>query len=270
MTDKVSTEGMLTLNQMEEPKSPIGVYILPCGYLDAETNELVTEVEVKEITGHEEDMLASTQVPNHRKLTSLIAGCVTRLGSITDRAKLVKVADELLIGDRVFLLFAIRRVSLGDELPVRETCPECKRKHLYVVDLSDLDMKAMPEPTKRVYDFSLPTGKKVRFRVSNGKDEERVAKIMKKQRDDALSAMILMRLELLGDEAPTLDTIKALSMRDRHALRDEFNRVEGGVDTSMDFTCPNPECEHEWSKDLDLGAAGFFFPSEVSKISNTK
>ena len=266
MTDKLGTEVMLGLNQMEEPKSSIGVFTLPCGYLVPETNELITEVEVREITGREEDMLASKQIPNETKMTALIAGCIVRLGTITERAKLVAIADDLLLGDRVFLLFAIRRVSLGNELSVRETCPECKKKHLYVVDLEEeLAIKPMPDPRTRVYDYVLPTGRTVRFRVSNGRDEQRVARIMKKQRNDTLSAMILMRVELLDGEAPTLDKIKALSMRDRHALRTEFNRVEGGVDTALDFTCPDPECEHEWSKDLDLGTAGFFFPSEESK-----
>jgi hypothetical protein len=264
MTDKLGTEVMLGLNQMEEPKSSIGVFTLPCGYLVPETNELITEVEVREITGREEDMLASTQIPNEGKLTLLIAGCVVRLGAITEKAKLAAIADELLLGDRVFLLFAIRRVSLGNELSVREVCPECKKKHLYVVDLAEeLTVKPMPDPMTRVYDYTLLTDKKVRFRVSSGKDERRVARIMKKQRDDALSAMILMRLELLDGEVPTLEKIKSLTMRERHELRDAFNRVEGGVDTALDFTCS--ECEHEWSKDLDLSAAGFFFPSEESK-----
>jgi hypothetical protein len=257
----MSIETTHTVNQMETPHSSVGVFELPCGYLD-ENGELHRDVKVREISGHEEDMLASKKTANNKKLNTLLAACVERVGSVDSRGKLAKVIKDLTMGDRVFLLFAIRRVTLGDELPVREVCPACKTKSLFMVDLGEeLEIKVMPAPMKRIYDVTTPSGKEVRFRVSTGHDEERVAKIQGGKSKDSASQSLLMRLELLDGEPPDLKSVKGLSMRDRHFLRAEFEKVEGGVDTSIEFTCT--DCGHEWEKDLNIGARDFFFPSET-------
>jgi hypothetical protein len=257
-----AAEQIHTINQMETPKSSLGVFELPCGYLDPETKELVTEVQVREITGNEEDMLASNKVPPGQKISSLLSGCVVRVGEVTDRGKLSRMVQQLPMGDRVYLIFCIRRVTLGDELPVREACPECKVKSLFMVDLGmDLEIKKMEDPTQRVFDFTLPSGPEVRLRVSTGADEERMAKLARQNRMDSISQAILMRLELLGGEKPTLPMVKNLGMRDRNFIREKFQEVEGGVDTGLDFVCPS--CGNEWRKELDLSASGFFFPGGV-------
>lgn len=254
-------ERIHTLTQMETPKSVAGVFELPCGFYDEGTKTVFREVQVREITGHEEDMLSSSQIPSPQKITSLLTGCVVRIGPETDRSRIGRMIMEMTVGDRVFLIFAIRRVTLGDELPVRESCPACKTTTLFMVDLAkDMQSRAMPDPTKRVFDVTLPSGVPARFRVSTGEDEVRLAKLVKrnKQAPDALSQSILMRLELLGDEKPTLEMVKSLGMRDRNFLRDQFQEVEGGVDTTLELECPS--CGYEWEKDLDLSTASFFFP----------
>jgi hypothetical protein len=259
----MSAEQAVTTQQLEVPSSSVGVFTLPCGWYNATTKELLTEVQVREITGNEEDMLASTQVPAYRKVTALLAGCLVRLGSVTDRGKLTTMVDELPQGDRMFLLFAIRRTTLGDEMPLREACPECGEKSLFMLDLSELKTKEMPDPLKRVYDVALPSGIAARFRVSTGNDEIRVAKTIKKDREDALSQALLQRLELLNGQPPSLQSVKDLSLRDRLTLRDRFQEVEGGVDTALDLECPL--CGHEWQEEMDLSNRNFFFPSERQK-----
>jgi len=252
-----------TVNQMETPHSSVGAFQLPCGYLDPDTRELYREVKVREISGHEEDMMSSKKTPNAQKLNNLLLACVVQIGPI-EGAKLSRVLKALPIGDRIFLLFAIRRVTLGDELPVTETCPSCGTKSLFMVDLGEeLVVKEMPSPMKWVYDDVLPRSQMaVRFRVSTGADEATVVKLNNGKRSDARSQAIMMRLDLLGEEPPTLKGVQGLSLVDRNYLRDRFNEVEGGVDTSIDFECS--ECGHEWQKDLDIGARDFFFPSGMS------
>ena len=254
---------MMTASQMEDPKAPIGAFQLPCGYIDPATNEVFTDVEVRELTGVEEDIMASRQVPSDRKLSMLLAGCTQRIGTITDRAKINRIIDDLMIGDRVFLLFAIRRVTLGDEMPLRQTCPACRVSSLYVIDLSTLTIKQMPDSRKRVHDVTLPSGQTARFRVSVGHDEQTSAKLARQKDTDGNSRAIMMRLELLGDEPPTLDAVKHMSFRDRAYLREQFDAVEGGVDTGLDFECP--ACKHEWKEELSLGASSFFSLSEAQK-----
>jgi len=254
-------EHVHTVNQMETAKSTEGIFELPCGYLDVNTQEVIKDVQIREITGREEDMLASSRLSSTQKISSLLTGCVVRIGVVTDKGHITRIVQNLTVGDRFFLIFAIRRVTLGDDFPVRERCPECGVKTLFMVDLGeDLTVRSMPDPSRRLYDVVLPSsGVLARFKVSTGMDEERLAKIRKHNKNmDALSQGILMRLELLGDEKPTLRMVQDLGMRDRHYLREQFQSVEGGVDTTLELECPS--CGNEWEKELDLGGTGFFFP----------
>ena len=254
-------EALLT-QQMDTPKPPIGIFKLPCGYLDVDTNELHDEIEVREITGHEEDMLASKQVKGEDKYSTLLSACITRIGTLTDKAKIKRAVMDLTTGDRMFAMFAIRRVTLGDETPIREVCQnkECKVSTLFVIDLNDLTVDYMEEPRKRVYDMKLPSGMAVRFRISTGHDEQTRTQVKARNKNDLASMVLMMRIEMLGDEPPTLATVKALSLRDRHALRKEMERVEGGVDLELEMECP--VCGHEWKQDLAVGMS-FLFPSET-------
>jgi hypothetical protein len=250
-------EQIHTLNQMETAKGSLGVFQLPCGYLDPQTQELITEVQVREITGVEEDMLASKQVPSEQKMSLLLTKCVVRFGTVGDRSRIQQMVLDLVTGDRVFLIFAIRRVTLGDELPVREACPSCGVRSLFIVDLAnDLNVKTMPDPMKRIFDVTLPSGRTARFRVATGADEINASKIMKRHNEDAMSQALLMRLELVDGEKPSVNDVRALGMRDRNFLREQFQEVEGGVDTTLDLTCP--ACGDEWEKDLDLRGTSFF------------
>ena len=90
----------------------------------------------------------------------------------------------------------------------------------------------------------------------------------KKDKRNQLSIMILMRLEAVDDEPPTLGLVKALSMRDRNFVRDFQEEVEGGVDTTVEMECPF--CRHEFDRQLDVNQPGFFSPSAVLKRSKKR
>jgi hypothetical protein len=261
----MSTEQMLMMNELEQPKSTQSFLELPCGYIDDE-DVLHREIEISELTGEEEDMLASRTVPANKKMSILIGRCVTRIGDITDKGKIAMIANKLTVGDRTFLIFALRRLTLGELYPFRVGCPQCNKEGMYQVQMSDLEVREMPTPEKRVYEHELPSGKAVRFRIMIGSDEERVSKM--RSMDDKVSAAMLMRLELLDGKPPTLQEIKRLTMRDRDDLRCAFEDVDGGVDTTLEMTCSN--CGAEFESDVDAGQAGFFFPSMTRRKSKTR
>lgn len=248
---------------LEEPKSTQSVFDLPCGFIDA-AGELHTEVAVRELSGAEEDLLAQKQITPFKKFNELLSRCTLRLGTITERGRISAAVNSLTVGDRLFLLFAIRRISLGDGYTFDMECPnaECKAKKSYTIQLSSLEVRKMPEPKKRIYDVSLPSGATARYRVSTGADEERTSKLDTKTESAALSKGILMRLELLNGVPPELPAVVAMSLKDRLSLRSKWDKVEGGVDTEAEMQCP--VCSFEFKKDVEV-TPNFFFPSETSE-----
>jgi hypothetical protein len=250
--------------QIETPKSAVGIYELPCGVVSPEGN-LIQEVQVREMTGREEDLLASAKMPPVKKINALLCACTERVGHITDKQTIAQIISGMTQGDRVFLLMAIRRASLGDELPLEQECPSCEQMGYYIQDLSELNVKPMKDPMKRSYEVALPSGKTVKFRSGNGADEERLSKVAD---DEKPSFMLLCRTEAINGKAPTIHDIKGLSFRDRQALRDAFEENDGGVDTAIDMTCSH--CGHTFKTEVELGSQGFFFPDRAQKSLKQK
>jgi hypothetical protein len=246
---------------LSDAKAATGVFTLPCGLLDKD-GVLHDEVQIREMTGYEEDLLAAKGTPMAVKMNNLIAACTTRIGAITDRGQINAAIKDLPVGDRVFLLFAVRKVSLGDSFPFRQKCPSCGTESIYHVLLSELDVKNMPNKMQRIYDIVLPSGTKARFKLLTGKEEDAVTAAS--SAESAISIAMLARTVLLNDAPPTLEAMKSLSFRDRQALRAQFEAVDGGIDTSVENTCD--DCGYTFKTDLDLGHVGFFFPSVVKKL----
>lgn len=243
----------------ETPKSTLGIFELPCGYLDG-AGVLHTEIQIHEMTGAEQDLLSSKHMSPAQKFNELLVRCIDRIGPISDKEKLNTIVRQLPVGDRVYILLMIRLVSISDDYVYEATCPECKDHRNYTVMLSSLEKTPMPLPLQRVYEVKLPSGKTAKFRTSTGEDEEKSAKLEKDA--DKMSKSVLMRLDTLGGEPATLESVKAMSWKDRLAILEEFNKVEGGVDTTLETTCP--ACSAEFETELEVGA-GFFFPSTAKR-----
>jgi hypothetical protein len=250
--------GTIVENQISEPKSSIGLFDLPCGYVDGD-GTLHTEIKVREITGHEEDMLANRKLKSNKKLNELITRCVERIGTITDKGQLSKVVLDMTVGDRLFAIFAIRRVTVGDLYTYQVKCSQCQAIDTVTMDLSVLEVKHMPDPLKREFEVTLPkSGVHITFSPMTGRGEEKLSTLAKRT-EDALSLALLMRLTEIDGSRPSLKAVKDMSSVDRIFLRDAFTKVEGGVETTIDHECP--ECYAEFKEELDVSQAGFFFPT---------
>ena len=288
-TPAADTVTMMTEAQLREPKSTIGVYELPCGYLDP-AGVLHTEVLLNEITGRDEDMLANEKIPAGKKMNQLLTSCIARIGTITDKGTIASVVQDMLVGDRVFLILAIRRVSLGDDYPYKDSCPSCEKESLMSINLSELDIVKMSDPKKRVFDArmpsklaikawandgedvpeperSSPTGRTIRFKPLTGRDEEVANKAGKGA--DSISVLLGLRILMLDDKPPSIEDLQNLTMAERSYIRDVvFRAGDGGVDTTLEVTCP--QCQHEFKRELDIAQMGFFFPSAARKNSKTR
>lgn len=244
--------------QLETPKSSLGCYELPCGYIDAD-NTLHREIQVREMTGREEDLLASAKLTPLKKINALLAACIERIGTITDRGQIASIVPSMTQGDRVYALLALRMTTLGDEYPVEETCPSCGLKSHYVMSLADLEKKPLADPMMRLQEVPLPSGRVARIRLAIGTDEDKVARVPDEEKP---SMLLFCRTETLDGKPPTLNDLRNMSWRDRQALRLAMEDFDGGVDSTLDLTCA---CGHEFKRDMEMGSQGFFFPGRVQK-----
>lgn len=244
-----------------DPKPTLGAYTLPCGYLDAD-GKLHRDVVLNEISGYEEDMLANKSIDPFKKMNLLLIGCLKSVGPYTDKKKISEIVPNLLVGDRMFLIYAIRRVTLGDEYPYSATCPECDKTASYMVNLEEVKVRPMPTPEKRIYDDVLPNGKTIRYHCMDGVGEGLIFK--HKNSPSALSELLAQRIDLIDGKPASVDLLQTLGMGTRQYIRDVlFDKVDGGVETEVEMECS--ECGAEFAHDLDIGQQGFFFPSAVRK-----
>jgi len=236
---------------------------LPSGYIfDGEPQ--VTAI-VKEMTGYEEDILAG-KGSIVTKLNAIVGNCLVQLGTISEKSTLRSAASKLTGQDRMAILLAIRRVSLGDLYDSTATCPECNVGQHFTLDLKEVEIVAMPDRMDRVREDVLPSKTEVTWHVINSDDEEWLTQ-KRKKKEDQLTLGLLARVDTVGDVEiergkaykKALALLKGLSTRDRNWLRERFEKTEGKIDTEADFECE--ECGHSWKAKMDISQASFFFPS---------
>lgn len=248
---------------IEEAKSSVDGFELPCGYLDSEGG-LHRDVVVREMTGEEEEILAARNLPVAKKINKILARCTTSIGPFSG-ATVDRMIPDLTQGDRIYLLLAIRRASLGNDMPFITKCPACEQESKLVVDLSELEIQQMEDPSVRFYNVELPKSKNpdgspvvVRMKVLTGRGEEAISKAANRGKD-VISTAIFCRIEEFNGKPCTMNDLKRLPLSDRNFLREQWEGREGGVDTEV--TCDCPFCGYEYNTELDVSQAGFFNPS---------
>ena len=257
---------------LEAAKADAGQFVLSGGYV--KDGHLYNKAVLRGMTGVEEDVLVARRVPVQKRIDTIIKNCIVSLSgddgvTLTDKAVIAEAVGNLTATDRIILLIAIRIVSLDSKYAFDVKCPECEATTHTAVDLTEFlkDVVLMPEPMKRVgYDVTLPSGKRVLWDVLTSNKEAEVGQRNRQLPEDAVSASLLARITTIDGQQATLDAVKALPLKDRNALRAEFERVEGSIETAIeDIICTNANCGAMFNSALDLGQVGFFFPERATK-----
>jgi len=198
-------------------------FILPTG----------SEIELREMTGLEEEILTNQRlIRSGEAVNQVLANCILRIGDNDDPAS----GDVLnmLSGDRLFTLVRLRQISLGDEVELDLVCPNqaCRAKNHIVVNLNDLPVTSYGDDHEFV--FKLPaSGKVVKFGYLDGHMEKRLAKLSE---PNITSAMLIRIIDIDG-VSPSKKMLADMSMRDRTALRQDMQRVDAGIDTTIETDC---------------------------------
>lgn len=238
---------------------------LPAGLIDKE-GIVHRDVIVREMTGHDEELLLSAKGKNFAKVTTkLLAACVTSIGSLKPSAEDIQ---GLLVGDRNYLLLAVRMASLGEDIEFSVHCPSCKAPNQVTQNLAELKVKELGDATETEFTFKLPSavvfpdgseGQEARVRFLTGKDQEELSALG----DDSASLInstLVKSLKSIGAyDKITIEFVKNMTKRNRDAVMTMIQRNAPGVDMNVEVECGG--CGARFA--APVGLEGFF----VSRVA---
>ena len=222
---------------------------LLAGYTDKEGN-LHTTFTFREMTGRDEEAISKSDIKqNGAKLVStLLERCVTSIGTLTRKEvgteKWKEIIRNLLVGDQDYMLIKLRELSIGGEIEVTHTCPQCKESLKTYLDISELEIE--PFKGQRVVPFSLPKGYKDKkgvthregtMRLPSGQDREILTPIAKKNVAQASTLMLTRLCKFEDGLFVTEDIMRDLTVRDREYLQKLLQKHLFGVKLETEVVC---------------------------------
>jgi len=240
--------------------SVIGV--LPGGYWDA-AGQLHREFELGTLTGHEEELLAKTRLPQTAVLvTEVLSRCLRRLGQLSPVPP--EVISQLLVVDRHYLLLQLRLVTFGELVRGSLACPWADCGERVSIDFSIVDIP-VEEPPHRAptHSMTLPaswTGRpeavEVAFRLPNGGDQEELSGLADINEAEALTLLLSRCIQRIGsDGPPDRDEVAALPGPARAGIEERMRHLAPKVELTMEAKCA--ECGRLFAAPFDIH--GFFF-----------
>jgi hypothetical protein len=143
--------------------------------------------------------------------------------------------SQLLIFDKVFLLFKLREISYGSDFPCTVTCSKCFKTTDMVVDMTELVIQGLPKGWKEPRPLKLPTLKKTFYiRLPRVKDEPYIdapEKVL-----DNLWRFV-SKIENVKDAGIIQEVITKLPSKDLHTLILAINPEDIGVNPKIEFYC---------------------------------
>ncbi len=222
-------------------------------------DKVVRDIVMRSMNGYDEDLLASKGISNYEKFNRLLVNCTESIGSIADKGQIREIITERLSSnDRLYMIYCLRRVSLGNDFVFGVVCPMCGKNINLAVDLSKLNLIYVRDEdyyeSKEIEIY----GHKYTIRVITGKTEETYMQMGIKE--DLPSYNIFMRVEMIDGKSVSIEDIKKLPLRVRNKLREEFDKGEGRVDSVVIANCSNSGCNWTGEVEIDISDRNFFFP----------
>ncbi|MCG8420104.1 MAG: hypothetical protein MJE77_19415 [Proteobacteria bacterium] len=176
----------------------------------------------------------------------------------------------VLQGDRFYALLQIRAATYGSDYAFAVPCENeaCRARIEWELDLRDLPVRSLSKASRTAlvngnrFEATLPdAGKRVWFQLLTGADERKLPKVRRHAGDRLLSALLAFQiLEIEGVEPRGKRAfVEDLTLRDADFLVDEFDRVDCGVDTTIEIECA--ECFATQDVNLPFGR-NFFLPGK--------
>lgn len=198
---------------------------LPSGIITA--TGLVTTVEIRELTGADEEALAKLG-DSGRALMSILSRGLVKIGDAPPTQDLL---DSMLSGDRDTVLLAIYIATFGPVAYYETFCQSCNTVYVAKIDLnSDVDSVKLADPINdRVFSVELKDGSVATVALPNGVTQRRLLENPNRTMAENLTTVISgCLLSINGIPAMGESTALSLGMADRSAIINElYDRAPG-------------------------------------------
>lgn len=187
----------------------------------------ITEVKVRPFIGKDEELLATISWQNLEK----------RLAEVFNQTLQGIRAEELTLGDRLYLVIWQAIHSYSKDYTVEITCEHCFHEFETEIDLSTLEVIELPDDFKEPISLDI-MGKEVKVRLLRVKDEIAVQDWESRGKSGWLYRFartivsdqdIMEKLRFL-EELPTREVAKI------RAVQEQYNH---GPKMEVPYTCPN-------------------------------
>jgi hypothetical protein len=212
--------------------SPVTTVQLFVGVKDPSTGDWYTAATVNELTGEDEEALASLESDNDilyaQYMSALLKRSVESIGNIRI-SESPSVIDELILGDRDTLFLATVRATYGEDREYRMDCPHCTKSNDVLIELSEFPIRPAKDDIQDGIKIKLRNGTLQQFRLVNGSDSQQVTAKAKSIPEQ--NSMLIARCSIWKDGEKPEDVLawaKNLGMKDRSAIIEKLLSAQPG------------------------------------------
>jgi hypothetical protein len=184
--------------------------------------------------------------------------------------------SQVLIADRFVALVHIRMATYGPTYAFDLPCERCGERIEWELELDQLPVRELSVESRSTFLAAnrfrarLPeAGRDVRFRLLVGDDERKLPQLQQANREKVLSASLAHRVvEIDGvAEKDRRAFLEDLTLGDVKALLTEVERVDGGIETTVDIQCPS--CQAVQAVDLPFQGT-FLLPTGKGSAGSSR
>lgn len=230
-------------------QEPGTVVQLPGGLI--KEGKVHRDAEIIPMTGYTRKVMAREDIrSNPTKVTDAIFNqCLRRVGTYTINNRIL---DELLSGDRDFLLMEIRRISMGSTVRAEVECDGCRKRLEVRFDLSEIKVRRLAEKDYEITDIDGDgagamffrmnlSGVKALCRFSRGLEQKAVISMFEK---NAIAASYKLYssclLEWNGQVGPfPPEFFDGLPLPVIDSFAEAFTERQPGPDFKQETDCPS-------------------------------
>lgn len=232
--------------EVTEPEAPAKATVTPppsgevkllAGLYNSFTGDITNTAEIRELNGVDEEALSKITDYGRGLLAILQRGTV-KIGE-EDATK--DVLDQLLSGDREYLIMKIRIATFGEEIELNGPCPHCETENKFVINLEDdVKLDRLEDPSERSFAVNCKVGEVI-VEYPTGATQRKLITATDKTAAE-LDSMLLRDciLSINGVPLVNADQVKQLSMQDRRTLLTAITTKNPGPDlASLEKSCPS-------------------------------